>query len=133
MKAAMAMEKAAESPGDAGSGMGMGLGLMMPAMFAEMFRPRDGAPAGTIPKEITCSDCGHRVSADSRFCPVCGHQQIILDQCVNCGKNLKPNARFCPKCGHSADEKPVSRICPKCRGENMPVSIFCNQCGEMLE
>jgi membrane protease subunit (stomatin/prohibitin family) len=40
MKAAMAMEKAAESTGDAGAGMGMGLGFMMPAMFADMFRPQ---------------------------------------------------------------------------------------------
>ena len=42
MKAAMAMEKAAESTGDAGSGLGMGLGFMMPAMFAESFRPQTG-------------------------------------------------------------------------------------------
>ncbi len=45
MKAAMAMEKAAESQGEAGSGMGMGLGLMMPAMFAEAFKPQPGAAA----------------------------------------------------------------------------------------
>ena len=35
MKAAMAMEKAAEKDGGAGAGMGMGMGLMMPAMFAQ--------------------------------------------------------------------------------------------------
>lgn len=45
MKAAMAMEKAAESQGEAGSGMGMGLGLMMPAMFAEAFKPQPGTAA----------------------------------------------------------------------------------------
>ena len=132
MKAAMAMEKAAESPGDAGSGMGMGLGLMMPAMFADMFRPRESAAVGPVTGKTTCSDCGHSIAADARFCPVCGHQQVILDKCVNCGKNLTPSARFCPRCGHPADEKPVSRICPQCKAENMPGSTFCNQCGEKV-
>jgi len=42
MKAAMAMEKASESQGEAGAGMGMGMGFMMPAMFAESFRPKSG-------------------------------------------------------------------------------------------
>ncbi|MCP4682154.1 MAG: SPFH domain-containing protein, partial [Desulfobacterales bacterium] len=65
MKAAMAMEKASESTGDAGSGMGMGMGLMIPAMFADMLRPRSGGTggaggpaAGPAPQEINCPDCG---------------------------------------------------------------------------
>ena len=57
MKAAMAMEKAAESPGDAGSGLGMGLGFMMPAMFADTLRPQRGAGARAAPQEINCPDC----------------------------------------------------------------------------
>ncbi|MFC1534061.1 SPFH domain-containing protein [Thermodesulfobacteriota bacterium] len=137
MKAAMAMEKAAESQGDAGSGMGMGLGLMMPAMFAESFRPQPGTGGGgggtaPPPQEISCSDCGNPIPKESKFCPHCGHQQLVLDQCVNCGKNLPPDAKFCPKCGHSADEKPVSSFCPQCKTENMPGASFCNQCGEKL-
>ncbi|MDY6863901.1 MAG: SPFH domain-containing protein [Thermodesulfobacteriota bacterium] len=136
MKAAMAMEKAAESTGEAGSGMGMGMGLMMPAMFAESFRPRTGVAPGTgagpVIQEIKCPDCGHPISRDAKFCPHCGHQQLIFDQCVNCNKNLPPNAKFCPKCGHPADEKPAPRFCPSCKTENMPGSAFCNQCGEKL-
>ena len=133
MKAAMAMEKAAESPGDAGSGLGMGLGFMMPAMFAETLRPRNslgGPPPG--PVEIRCPDCGNPVPKESKFCPYCGHQQLIFNQCAHCGKNLPPNARFCPKCGHPANEKPVSIFCPHCRAENIPGASFCNQCGEKL-
>ncbi|MBW1701684.1 MAG: SPFH domain-containing protein [Deltaproteobacteria bacterium] len=136
MKAAMAMEKAAESTGEAGSGIGMGMGLMMPAMFAEAFRPKEGGDTGgspgPVPQEINCPDCGHSIPRDSKFCPHCGHQQLVFDQCVNCGKNLPPNAKFCSKCGHPADEKPLSMICSNCKTENLPGASFCNQCGEKL-
>ena len=132
MKAAMAMEKAAESPGDAGSGLGMGLGFMMPAMFAETLRPQRGAGASAAPQQINCPDCKNPIPKDAKFCPHCGHQQVVFHQCVNCGKNLPPNARFCPKYGHQADEKPIPKACPNCTAENLPDSVFCNQCGEKL-
>ncbi|MEA2039260.1 MAG: zinc ribbon domain-containing protein, partial [Thermodesulfobacteriota bacterium] len=104
---------------------GMGLGFMMPAMFAESFRPQTGHGTGT--------GAGAGTATQQVKCPDCGHQQLIFDQCVNCGKNLSPNARFCPKCGHPADEKPVHRICPHCKTENLPGSSFCNNCGEKLD
>jgi membrane protease subunit (stomatin/prohibitin family) len=132
MKAAMAMEKAAESPGDAGSGLGMGLGFMMPAMFADMFRPRGGPAAAAVSQESRCPDCKLPIGKDAKFCPHCGHQQLVFNQCVNCGKNLPPNAKFCSKCGHPADEKPVPKVCPQCKAENLPGSVFCNSCGEKL-
>jgi len=132
MKAAMAMEKAAESPGGAGQGLGMGMGFMMPAMFAEAFRPQKGDGASAAAQEINCPDCKNPIPKEAKFCPHCGHQQVVFDQCVNCGKNLPPNARFCPKCGHQADEKPIPKVCPNCKAENLPDSVFCNQCGEKL-
>jgi membrane protease subunit (stomatin/prohibitin family) len=135
MKAAMAMEKAAEADGSAGSGMGMGLGLMMPAMLAGSFSPQGGAGAGptAAPQEVACPDCQHSIPGDSKFCPLCGHQLLVFDQCVNCGKNLAPNAKFCSKCGHPADEKPTPKFCSKCGTENLSGSAFCNQCGEKIE
>lgn len=132
LKAAMAMEKAAENQGEAGAGMGMGMGFMMPAMFADAFRPRTGPSEGAPSQDIRCPDCGLPVSREAKFCPHCGHQQVVFDQCVNCGKNLPPHARFCPRCGHLADEKPAVRTCPHCNAENLPGSSFCNQCGERL-
>ena len=128
LKAAMAMEKAAENQGEAGAGIGMGMGFMMPAMFADAFKPQPGA----MPPETFCPDCKQAISKDAKFCPHCGHQQLVIDQCVACGKNLPANARFCPKCGHRADEKPAPRTCPHCNTENLPGSAFCNQCGERL-
>lgn len=136
MKAAMAMEKAAEANGSAGSGMGMGMGLMMPAMFADAFRPQTGtggAGPTAAPQEVNCPDCHNSIPKDSRFCPLCGHQLLVFDQCVNCGKNLPPNAKFCSKCGHPADEKPTPKFCSKCGTENLAGSAFCNNCGEKIE
>ncbi len=135
MKAAMAMEKASETGEGAGGSMGMGtsLGLMMPAMFAQYFTGgRNAAPRQPGAEDIECPECRQPVGVDAKFCPHCGHQQVVFDQCVQCGKNLTPNARFCSRCGHPVEEKPGPKSCAKCGTENLEDSLYCNQCGEKL-
>ncbi len=132
LKAASAMEKAAQSSGEAGAGMGMGMGMMLPAMFSGMIRPEGGQTNDKAVGDETCPGCKHTIPADARFCPFCGNQRMVFDKCLSCGEDLTPNARFCPGCGKPADQKPASRICPYCNKENLPDSRFCNKCGEKL-
>jgi membrane protease subunit (stomatin/prohibitin family) len=133
MKAAMAMEKAAETEGNAGTGIGMGMGFMMPSMFARAFQaPSESSGNPSALAEMKCPDCHHPVPEDARFCPQCGHQQVVFSQCANCSKNLPPHAKFCPRCGHPADEKPVPKSCLGCGAENLPNAAYCIQCGEKL-
>ncbi len=130
MKAAMAMEKAAEMQGESGSGLGLGLGFMLPAMFAETLRSAQ-QPVSSL-RTTACHECNHHIPIDATFCPYCGHQQIVFQQCTQCGKNLPPHAKFCPQCGKQADEKPRPKKCQACGADNLSNSIFCNQCGEKL-
>ncbi|GAB6905590.1 conserved hypothetical protein [Desulfosarcina cetonica] len=135
MKAAMAMEKAAEGEGNGSSGMGTSLGLMMPAMFAQYFnatgRPSpSGGPPSPVSQETMCPECQASIPLAAKFCPMCGHQQLVFTQCSKCGKNLTPNARFCSRCGHPVEEKPKPVHCAKCGAENLTGARFCTQCGE---
>ncbi|MFH1982165.1 MAG: SPFH domain-containing protein [Pseudomonadota bacterium] len=135
MKAAMAMEKAATDSGGAASGMGTSMGLMMPAMFAQYFAGGANAPAQgqaqpAAPPAASCQECGSAIPADAKFCPYCGHQQLVFTQCAGCGKNLTPNAKFCSRCGKPTEEAAVPWVCSQCSTENLPDASFCNQCGE---
>jgi len=143
MKAAMAMEKAAEGE-SSGEGMGAGLGLMMPAMFAQFFAgnytqsgvgtgkgdPASPAAKSPEPGNHLCPDCKQPIADNAKFCPICGHQQLVFHQCVHCGKNLAPNARFCSSCGKPAEEKPQAKTCGICGAENLGDAKFCTHCGE---
>ena len=129
MKAAMAMETAAQNQGEAGSGLGMGLGFMMPAMYAETLR----GGGGTLPPDaIKCPECQAPVAKDAHFCASCGHHLLVVEQCPHCTKNLPPRSKFCPSCGRPVDEKPVPPKCPHCNAENLQGSAYCNQCGEKI-
>jgi membrane protease subunit (stomatin/prohibitin family) len=131
MKAAMAVEQAAQTQSEAGAGLGMGMGFMLPGMLASAFTGT--TPAGkTAEQSYVCPDCRQAIPPESRFCPACGHQLLIASKCASCGKNLPLNANFCVSCGTPVATKPVPKICSRCKMENLPESVYCNQCGERL-
>lgn len=133
MKAAMAMEKASESGGGAGDGMGAGLGLMLPAMFAQYFTGgKQDKTGGGEQGAVACQECQKQIIPDAKFCPFCGHQQVVFKKCGSCGKNLAPAANFCSRCGKPAEEESAPKFCAKCGAENLSDSQFCNSCGEGL-
>jgi membrane protease subunit (stomatin/prohibitin family) len=130
MKAAMALEKASESHGEAAAGLGLGVGLMAPAMLTEALK------SGSDPKaeaaSISCPTCQQQVPQGSRFCSHCGKTLVVFNHCSQCLANLAPNARFCPYCGHPVDQAPQGKHCSHCGTDNLANSIYCNQCGERL-
>jgi len=136
MKTAMAMEKAAAGE-SSGQGMGAGLGLMMPAMMAQYFAAplaqvngTGAAPPSPGGQATSCPDCRQTIPANAKFCPMCGHQQLVFRQCTQCGKNLTPAAQFCSQCGQPTEEKPQPKVCGRCGAENLGDAKFCTQCGE---
>ncbi len=139
LKAASALEKAAQNQGGAGEGLGLGVGFMMPSLMAQFLRNAGAVEASTPPSAevpgptLTCPECHTSISPHDRFCASCGHQLVVFAQCPSCGKNITPGARFCPRCGEKLGEaKPQPRHCPHCGGENLPNALFCNTCGERL-
>jgi membrane protease subunit (stomatin/prohibitin family) len=131
LKAASAMEKAADNQGTAGQGMGMGLGFAVPSMISSM-TDSQGAAATAQPSKSTCPDCKKAIPDDAGFCPYCGHQIMVFSQCASCGKNLPPSARFCSKCGQAVQTEKKAFFCSKCGTENLINSNYCNGCGEHL-
>jgi membrane protease subunit (stomatin/prohibitin family) len=127
MKAAMAIEEAAQNPAQAGAGLGMGLGFMMPAMYSEI--TKNTPQAG---EALKCPDCQNAIASDAKFCPACGHQLLVYQQCPQCGKNAPPHAKFCSSCGWALSVKQSPTMCPHCKTENLSKSKYCNQCGEKI-
>lgn len=135
MKTAMAMEKIAENPqgiasDGAQAGLGLGLGMMLPGMFAQQMPSSTAQPTERNPGTTSCPECQNQIPLDAKFCPQCGHQQVVFARCRYCGKNITPGTKFCPRCGKQVMEKTKENICSNCGAKNLPDSIFCNQCGE---
>jgi len=129
MKAAMALEKAAENKSEAGAALGMGLGVMMPSMYADMTRKPEAGP----PRTAECPGCHEPLPDGAKFCSKCGHRIPIPGRCTECGQEMPARARFCSHCGHAAGQQGVSVKCPHCGVENSSDATYCKQCGEKLK
>lgn len=133
-KAAKAMGDAATAGGGVsggggasagmGVGIGAGLGMMLPGMLYKTLGPeKETAEKGTV----NCPECHGAVTVDSRFCPHCGHQMVVIKKCPRCDKNVTVTANFCPSCG--LDLK-AELQCAKCQTKLPPGTKFCLSCGE---
>lgn len=128
-QAAEAIRDAAQNTGGnlASAGMGFGTGAALGKIMTEAFK--DGASA--TEELISCSSCGNKIPADSKFCPECGksvaHAKAI---CLGCKAEIDPNMKFCPNCGAIQNRE---IICKKC-GNKVPSGVkFCPECGDKIE
>ncbi len=52
------------------------------------------------PKASECPNCGVKITADMKFCPVCGTEiKVTKIKCPNCGKMITKDDMFCKHCG----------------------------------
>lgn len=82
-----------------------------PKDLSEMLKPTmpviPGAPAQATPQATpavedtnTCPQCGHKVTAGSKFCSECGCKIPAKPSfCTNCGNEVQPGSKFCNECG----------------------------------
>ncbi|HDG97647.1 MAG TPA: SPFH domain-containing protein [Desulfobacterales bacterium] len=132
-RAAKAMGDAATAGAEGGTGTGMGLGLgaglgmLIPSML--LSGQQKGEASGAKPT-VQCPKCHSQIDPNARFCPMCGHQLLVVNKCIKCGKDLPVEAKFCMVCGAKV-ERAVDR-CPNCGKEALPGAIYCNFCGEKI-
>lgn len=78
---------------------------------------------------ICCPNCNSEISADSRFCSVCGSKLKI---CRCCGKALEDGQLFCMNCGTKV-EGPIRLLCAGCGAELEEDQKFCTICGRPVD
>lgn len=132
-KAAKAMGDAARQggaggEGTAGTGMGLGLGAGLGMMMPSILQQSMNSTAQK--KQVTCPKCHGTVSADARFCPMCGQQLVVVNRCRQCGADLPVEAKFCMVCGTKVEKS--GGKCPHCGKETLPGATYCNHCGEKI-
>jgi membrane protease subunit (stomatin/prohibitin family) len=135
-KAAKAMGDAARQgtggggEGSAGTGMGLGLGAGLGMMLPGILRQSLNVGEEKASDGMTCPRCHNALPSQARFCPLCGHQILVVNKCLKCGKDLPPEARFCMVCGTRVEK--TSETCPHCGRNTLAGATFCNHCGQKL-
>jgi ribosomal protein L40E len=69
---------------------------------------------------MDCTQCGHKLQGDARFCTECGSFQGDVASCLQCWHRLPDNAKFCSECGSSQDEA-VTKAKSLCQGPTLTV------------
>ncbi len=111
-----------------GVGVGAGMGMMIPGMLFRTLGSEQATPEKILEKgTVNCPECHGEVSLDSRFCPHCGHQMVVIKKCPRCDKNVTAIANFCPSCGFDLK---AELYCAKCQTKLPPGTKFCFHCGE---
>ena len=136
-KAAKAIGDAATKGGPAGGagagmglGVGAGLGMMIPGMLYKIIEKGEQSEGKAVEMGVVnCPKCHGDVLINSRFCPHCGHQMVVIRKCPRCSKDLAAADNFCPSCG--LDLK-VEHQCRKCNTKLPPGTNFCFNCGEKV-
>lgn len=132
-KAAKALGDAAGGSGELGSGaspmmgagVGAGLAMLLPGMLVKSLEGRK-ASGGAV---ASCPACHGDVMADSRFCPHCGRQLVVIQKCPGCSEDLAENAKFCSSCGASIQ---MELHCRGCDARVPQGSRFCVNCGDPI-
>jgi membrane protease subunit (stomatin/prohibitin family) len=135
-KAAKAMGDAAAQTGAAGAGgsaaagMGLGLGAGLGMMMPSILQRAMGGPSIPVGPPVLCAKCHAEIGEAARFCPMCGHQIVVVNRCLKCGKDLPVEARYCMVCGAKVQREQAK--CPHCGKEALPGATYCNHCGEKI-
>ncbi|QAY67287.1 SPFH domain-containing protein [Paenibacillus protaetiae] len=109
---AESIREAANNPGGglAGAGAGLGAGMAMGQMIQGMMnnpgqpsQPSGDAGETATKKEpagdVSCSQCGHLLKPEDKFCGECGAARPQRRFCQECGDQLAAEAKFCSSCG----------------------------------
>jgi membrane protease subunit (stomatin/prohibitin family) len=111
-----------------GLGIGTGVGMMIPGMLYRVLGSERPALENIGERGVVhCPECYGEVTPDSRFCPHCGHQMVVIRKCAQCLKNVTATANFCPACGLDLRQE---FHCPHCQAKLLPGTKFCPHCGE---
>jgi membrane protease subunit (stomatin/prohibitin family) len=137
-KAAKALGDAAAASGGGGGvaatglglGAGAGIGMMLPGMLFKTLGMDAPTPEKIAERGVVnCPACHAEVALDSRFCPHCGHQMVVIQKCARCGQDLSATARFCQACGQAVG---AEFRCPRCQAILPAGTRFCLTCGERV-
>lgn len=79
-------------------------------------------------REVFCSNCSKKYSADSAFCPHCGNR---YNPCPTCGADNSPKASRCVTCGTvlANNAQNMQSACFKCGSPIQFGTKFCPNCG----